>query len=47
MFPLYRPKSEEIIANTRNIDANFLDSKKMEMANVLLTEFAEEHKNLC
>ena len=44
MFPLYRPKSEEIIANTRNIEANFLDSKKMEMANVLLTEFAEEHK---
>ena len=33
--------------NTRNIEANFLDFRKMEMANVLLTEFAEEHKKLC
>ena len=35
------------MANTRNIEANFLDFKKMQMVNVLLTEFAEEHKKLC
>ena len=32
------------MANTRNIEANFLNFKKMDMMNVLLTEFAEEHK---
>ena len=35
------------MANTRNIEANFLDFQKIEMAKVLLSEFAEEHKKLC
>ena len=42
---LFRPKSEEILANTRNIEASFLNFKKMNMANVLLTEIGEEQKN--
>ena len=35
------------MANMRNIETNFHNFKKMDIMNVLLAEFAEEHKKLC